>query len=282
MEKIHRLFKQLQAALKEENDLKTYQEIQILADDFSYCVRKLRESALIERKEYIDFFQDAHLSEHFSFGQCGDRVYWKILDGILYIEGCGPMWDFNNLPIEHKTCDIYTPWRGLDYDTVIILPGVTTIGSEAFCDANISTVIIPSSIKTVNTIAFWEAQIEKLVLPETIERVEDGILTGFKRVVDTLVVSANIANIKPYAFFNRDDIVANTVILEGTLPDDLKPLVDSRLFDDAGCYKIHYPESWDTEESSFYTRLITQFTAYDDVFSENLKHALIPHKIQKT
>ena len=116
-------------------------------------------------------------------------------------------------------------------------------------------------------------------MPETIETLEEQILSGFTRIADTVIVSANIVNIRPFAFFNRNDIVANTIVLTGALPLDLKPMVDSCLFDDVGRYKIYYPEEWDNAKESFIEKLLPKFPDSDGTFLQNLKKALIPYKM---
>ena len=279
MKKIQGLFKQLHALLDEEMDLKTYQEFYILAERLLYHINDQHRYAQQEWKESVEFFQDANISIPFSFGQCGNHVYWKVVDRVLYISGSGPMWDFENIDVDFTKKGVSSPWQNTDYEVVMIGHGVTSIGSESFNCAQISNIIIPSSVKTIKTMAFFNAKIETLILPETIETLEEQILSGFTRIADTVIVSANIVNIRPFAFFNRNDIVANTIVLTGTLPLDLKPMVDSCLFDDVGRYKIYYPEEWDNAKESFIEKLLPKFPDSDGTFLQNLKKALIPYKM---
>ncbi|MBQ7318940.1 MAG: leucine-rich repeat protein [Clostridia bacterium] len=278
MKKIWELFEQFHVVLGQELALKDYQELNILLKQLANYVNHLGERELCELKDSVDFLQNAEVSSPFSFGQCGDKVYWKILDDVLYIGGNGPMWSFCNASLDFKkNDDLFSPWKETYFHTVVILDGVTTIGSDAFHGAEISSVIIPGSIKKIEEIAFFDATIEKLVLPNTIETIEEGILNGFRRVVDTLVVSVDIADIKPYAFFNRDDILANHVYLTGSLPEDFTQLIESRLFDGVGRYEIYYPKDWDAENISFYEKLLQKFTDSDDAFQQRLKKALISY-----
>ena len=279
MKKIWDLFEKLHLILEDDMDLKTCQELHILATKLVNHAAGRHDLERREWKDKINFFRDVTTSASCSFGQCGERVYWKVIDEVLYIGGEGPMWDFDNQSAQLSKNGVSVPWFGIDFHTVIILNGVTTIGVEAFYGAQLSSVIIPSSIKTVKEIAFWDARIERLILPETIETIEEGILNGFRRLVDTLVISANIPNIKPFSLFNRDDILANKVILTGTRPENLTQLVDSRLFDDVGRYQIYYPRDWDTVEASLYERLLPKFPDVDDVFLQNLKNGLIPYDV---
>ena len=156
---------------------------------------------------------------------------------------------------------------------------MTSIGADAFNGAEISTVIISNSVKTVREAAFFDARIEQLTLPETLETLEEGILTGFRRVVDTLIVSVNIPYIKPFALFNRDDILANSIYLTGTLPNDLTQIVESRLFDNVGSCKIYYPEEWDSSSGAFIESLSRKFTDSDAAFLKKLKTSVTPYRI---
>lgn len=280
MQKIWDLFKEFHALLDGDVDLKTCQECHALAAVLLAHAEGRHEHKLREWKDDLDFFADADTSVPFSFGQCGDRVYWKIVDGVLYIGGEGPMWQFDNLSVSFSHIDIYSPWRRSDFHTVIIHDGVTTIGEDAFHGAILSGIVIPRSVKTIEEAAFFDAKIEKLILPETIDTLEAGIVTGFSRVVDTLVVSANIPHIKPFSLFNRDDQLAKTVILTGALPDDLGPLVESRVFDDAGDCEIRYPEAWDTAERSFIDWLTAYFPDADDTFRGKLKSAVTSYRVE--
>ena len=279
MDKVWELYEKLLDILQNEPDLKTYQEINILHNKLSDYINLFGERNLGDLKDSVAFLQNADSSNTSSFGQCGDSVYWKIIDKVLFIGGSGPMWNFNNSALGYKSNYTYSPWFNAYFNTVIIHNGVTTIGSEAFFGAEISSVIIPSSIKRIEELAFFDARIEKLVLPNTIETVEEGILCGFHRVVDTLVVSADIADIKPYAFFNRDDIIANNVYLTGSLPDNLTKLIESCLFDGVDDYQIYYPKEWDTEDKCLFETLSKEFADCDDAFLVNLKKALVPYII---
>ena len=278
MEKIWELFQQLHAIPTKETDLKTYQEINVLIHQLRDHFNSLGEKALSDLKCSMDFFADADLLNPFLFGQCGDGVYWKIVDEVLYINGEGPMWNFNNSPIDYKKNYVFSPWCNAHYHTVVILDGVTTIGSDAFNSADISSIVIPSSVKKIEEMAFFNARIEHLILPNSIETIGDGILNGFSRVVDTLVVSVDIPDIKPYAFFNRDDILASNVYLTGSFPNDFTKLIESCLFDDAGRYPIYYPQEWDTENASFFEGLSHEFDDSNEAFLQKLKDALKPYR----
>ena len=195
MKKSWELFEQLHAITENKSDPKTHQELNILLHQLKNRLDLFLERELGDLKSSIDFLNDADLSKPFLFGQCGDDVYWKIVDKVLYIQGRGPMWSFDNSALTHKN-NIFSPWYKAGFHSVVILNGVTTIGSNAFSGAQITNVIIPSSINKIERFAFFDATIDRLILPNTIEIIEEGILNGFSRVVDTLVLSVDIPESK--------------------------------------------------------------------------------------
>ena len=218
------------------------------------------------------------MSDQFSFGQCGDDVYWKIIERVLYIGGSGPMWDYDYCADAVTKTEVCAPWISMDYDTVVILDGVTNIGNEAFCGANISDVIIPYTVKAIKECAFFDAKIENLILPQSIERLEEFILAGHGNIVDNLTVSVNIPDIQPMAFFNRGCRLARTIYLCGTLPGDLTNLIESFVFDEGTCDKIFYPASWD-EEGAFCERLSRELSTCESDFYQTLNSEIIPYDI---
>lgn len=154
MEKIWALFEQLHDLLKENPDQKTYREMHLLTSQLAAHIQCGYEWEQRELKDRMAFFQDASMSEPFSFGQCGDAVYWKVVEDVLYIGGRGPMWDFDNSPRGIPKNGVFSPWRDMDFHTVVIENGVTAIGDDAFHGADISGVVIPNSVKRIGTMAF--------------------------------------------------------------------------------------------------------------------------------
>ena len=278
MEKIWELFGKLEELLKEEMDARTYLKFYNWADYLAYSAKQLHREKQLELKSEIDFFHNADMSNQFSFGWCGDDVYWKIIERVLYIGGSGPMWDFDYYAKEGENTEVNAPWATMDYDTVVILDGVTSIGSEAFRDAHISDVVIPYTVKIIKECAFWDARVENLILPQSIERLEEFILAGYGNMVEKLTVSVNIPDIQPMAFFNRGCRLAHTIYLCGTLPSDLTDLMESLLFDEGTCDKIFYPAEWD-KDGSFCERLSRELSTCESDFCQTLNSELIPYDI---
>lgn len=279
MKEIWNQFAQMHKLIEDNHTIQELQEIRELAWQLHHRAETLLAQELKEFAFNDAFLGDMYqVSDQHLFGQCGDRIYWKIRDRNLYISGSGPMWDFDSASSGLSFKKGVSPlWRGKDFDNIIICNGVTSIGVSAFESVHALNVIIPSTVRLLSAMAFFDARIERLMVPETIDTIDEYVATGFSRVVDTLIISVNIPTIKPYAFFNRDDIIANTIVLTGELPEDLTQLVESCLFDRVDCCKIYYPQDWDSAESSFCEGLIKKFPDASDSFLLEIKKALIPH-----
>ena len=273
LQRIKALFSELEELAQDADlDLGGMQELHRSADALAHFAAARRKTLLREYKDGLPFFKDADASCGFTFGKCGDEVFWKIVDRVLYIGGKGPMWDFD------ENSGATPPWRGMEFSAIVIHGEVSTIGASAFEDAEISDVMIPSCVKTVGACAFWNAKIQTLLLPRTLETLEEGVVCGDGCNVDTLTVSASIPNFSPYSLFNRDSSVAKTVVLTDELPEDLSALAESGLFFDTEDCKIYYPAHWD-KDVSFFQRLAGCFPDPESVDLPKLKAALIPHSI---
>ena len=96
-------------------------------------------------------------------GQCGDDIYWKVIDDVLYINGTGDMWDY-----EICSDGTFRPPRSFENcDDVIICDGVTSIGRNAFCCLYIEHIVIPESVQTIREGAFFDTNIPQLEFPST-------------------------------------------------------------------------------------------------------------------
>ena len=88
-------------------------------------------------------------------GKCGNNVYWEIEDGVLTISGTGKMTDymyyFNSGPVWNP--DFFSS-NQLPFTQVVIEPGVTTIGENAFRGCNITSIRIPDTVTRIEEGAF--------------------------------------------------------------------------------------------------------------------------------
>ena len=276
LQRIKALFSELEELAQDADlDLGGMQELHRSADALAHFTAARRKTLLKEYKDRIPFFKDADFSEGFTFGKCGDGLFWKIVDRVLYICGEGPMWDFCNVLSLRRDDETSAPWRGLDFNVVVIHGGVSSIGSFAFENSKFSDIMIPSSVKTIKAGAFFNAMIQTLLLPETVVTLEDGIACGNDCGVDTLIVSASIPNFAPTSLSGRSQSVAKTVFLTGGLPEDPTPLIHSGLFDCVDDSIIYYPANWN-DRTPFFDTVVANCSEYDASHLQKIKAVLVP------
>lgn len=109
-------------------------------------------------------------------GNVNEGITWVLDDaGTLIFSGTGDMPDYNRYGNDYT---YYPNWRNLDYHTVIICDGITSIGNYAFINADdLTTVIITPSITNISWYAF-----EGCSSPITIcvlGREDEFLLTGW-------------------------------------------------------------------------------------------------------
>lgn len=279
MKTIFQKFAEIEAILEQEHSLLEWQELSALAERISLMAKGGLEKELRYACDDVSFLKNAD-PYALDCGQCGDRVYFKIIDSTLYIGGSGAMWDFDAPYAISDKQGIYPPWQKKRFDTVVIGNGVTTIGCMAFCDIRVSTVMIPASVKHIGECAFFNAKIEDLTLPETLDTVEESILCAItKTVCKTLTLSSEISNLKEDALFNRDGIVADTVVFTGETPAEPSMLLRSGIFshitdDTVYCPRIRYPKSWDLGKNAFCDGILALFSFQSDSIRQKLREHL--------
>lgn len=78
-------------------------------------------------------------------GECGENLTWTLTaDGTLTISGEGEMEDY--LPLE-------APWSELDFGSIDVEEGVTSIGSWAFWGCSVKKITISSSVTEIDVYA---------------------------------------------------------------------------------------------------------------------------------
>lgn len=114
-------------------------------------------------------------------GVCGEAVTYSYYDatpgdhspsGVLTITGVGAMYDYQ----QTSSMSVDTPWYEADYrfdiQKVVIMPGVTSIGSFAFFNLTKCTeVTIPLGVVSIGEWAFAYTAIKKVALPVTLKSV---------------------------------------------------------------------------------------------------------------
>ena len=120
-----------------------------------------------------------------SSGNCGDsgsNVTWSLDDnGTLTISGSGKIEDYRS--------DIDQPWYSnrSDITSVVIEPGVTSIGSLAFYKcSNLTSITIPSGLTSIGEMAFFNCSaLTSVTIPNGVISIGNfafGSCTGLKSI----------------------------------------------------------------------------------------------------
>ena len=214
--------------------------------------------------------------------QCGDNAYWWLSGGdgtertgIIYVEGYGPMWDFDVA----QTTD--APWYGVKCDNIFIMEGITRVGNYAFCGALPNTVMLPTTLEVIGSYGFSNMskseggktlQMQSFPdLPIRLRRLEDRAFAGAHvygnielpaslEYVGDAALSGAVAPIErsfgiyfngPVKYLGRFALGFNYILSEirfvGHAPDYIAPDVFSNIRPNEGNYagtnycNIYYP-----------------------------------------
>ena len=136
-------------------------------------------------------------------GSCGDDAYWSLEDGTLTIWGTGGMYDYYGN-------DVYRPWEGMTYTSLVIGEGITAIGMYAFAEQEALTqVSLPASLETIGHFAFarctaletvelpvglrslgqqcfWRSGLKSIEIPATVTFVDACVFESCEALTDVL------------------------------------------------------------------------------------------------
>lgn len=143
-------------------------------------------------------------------GSCGDNLTWTFDESsdTLTISGTGAMWDYD-VSADRTTA----PWRDLSFTTLVLEPGITSIGDcafyqeyDIFCDLE-----IPEGVTSIGHDAFWGCNIEKLTLPGSLKTIESGAFAYALSGDHSLYIPAGVTTIGEIALAG---IPSNTITVD--------------------------------------------------------------------
>ena len=130
--------------------------------------------------------------------ECGPNATWYLSNGILTISGTGKMYNY----------DVYSkaPWRNsiAKIDKIIIEPGITSIGDEAFKAYSSdnwkpSSIEIPNTVTSIGEDCFESCFINSINIPEGVTILKNGAFShsGIK----TIYLPSTLKTIETSAFY---------------------------------------------------------------------------------
>ena len=106
-------------------------------------------------------------------GVCGPDIVWYFKDGVLVLEGTGPMTDY-----AQSTGPI---WRDFyeDINMIYIPEGVTTVGDWTFYDTyQLSRVVLPSTLESIGEYAFHMSGLTGITIPDSVTEIRDSAFSN--------------------------------------------------------------------------------------------------------
>lgn len=129
----------------------------------------------------------------------GEKLEWKLEDGILTISGTGKMNDFIRLMGGDK--DTSAPWGGQKITRVVLEPGITSVGAFAFwgCE-QLKTVVLPETVTEIGKFAFEGCNLlRNVILPEGVAEVGKKAFSQCDNL-ETVTLPASVSSIGEDAF----------------------------------------------------------------------------------
>ena len=148
-------------------------------------------------------------------GDCGEYLTWTLdSDGTLTISGTGAMYDYDTY---------YAPWDYYSYDivAVVIEPGVTSIGIEAFSGCySLESIIIPNGVTSIGDLTFSGcSSLESVVIPNGVTSIGDLTFSGCSSL-ESVVLPNGLRSIGYCAFSGcgslKNIAIPNSVTSIGT------------------------------------------------------------------
>ena len=168
----------------------------------------------IENPRYFILTQDTAFSAEFaqSFsGQCGDSLYWKLIDTTLHITGSGEMYNYKSNTV---------PWKLLvsSIKALSIGESVTSFGDFAFCGcSSLTSVIIPNSVTRISPSSFKDCSnltsvtINSDAIVNKAYSSSSNISRIFGSQVTEYIIGDDVTGIGKYAFSGCSSLTSLTI-----------------------------------------------------------------------
>ena len=155
-------------------------------------------------------------------GVCGPDIVWYFKDGVLVLEGTGPMTDYgyfdsqdHGSPAWYDFADeismIYVPegvttvgsWAfgGTSQLSRVVLPStLESIGGEAFSKSGLTGITIPNSVTEIGDYAFSNCeQLKEISIPNSVTKISNGMFYGCSQL-QTVDIPNSVTGIDEHAF----------------------------------------------------------------------------------
>ena len=162
----------------------------------------------------LELTQDITLTAEFAhllLGQCGDSLYWELVDDTLHITGSGDMYEYNTDSI---------PWKLLvnTIKSVTIAEGATMIGKEAFkyCSSLASVTInsdaiVNKSYSMVSNLShIFGSQVTEYIIGESVTSIGEGAFSDCSSLT-SITIPESVTSIGNYTFQGCSSLTSVTI-----------------------------------------------------------------------
>ena len=212
-------------------------------------------------------------------GWAGENVKWTLKNGVVTFSGKGDMFETfcNDLFYERD-----------DIKSVVIEPGVTSIGGNAFCYCdNITSVSIPNTVKTICHSAFFYCTgIKSIIIPDSVETIGFSAFGGCRNL-KKVTIPKSVKVIEGQAFRNtqwlfdqaakskNSLVIINGILIEGSYCEKEKLVIPSNVVS-IGAYAFEWCRGIKTLVIPDNVKNIGDHAFYS---CDNLKSVSIPKSI---
>ena len=135
-------------------------------------------------------------------GVCGPDIVWYFKDGVLVLEGTGPMTDYGDF-------DSPAWFDFADEISMIYVPeGVTTVGRRAFTNtAQLSRVVLPSTLESIGEYAFHMSGLTGITIPDSVTEIRDSAFSNCEELKE-FTFPDSVTKINDFMFWNCHQLQA--------------------------------------------------------------------------
>ena len=186
----------------------------------------------------------------------GGNLTWTLdEEGTLTISGTGDMYpSFESSPFSLDE----------NIKKIVIEPGVTSIGSNAFWDCpNLTSVTIPNTVKKIGANAFeFCMSLTSVTIPDSVKTIEDHTFEGCTSLTE-VTIPDGVTSIKYRAFFGCESLTTVTI------PGSVTSIGEDAFLECTSLTSVTIPDSVTSIESGTFRRCtgLTTVTIPDSVTS---------------
>ncbi len=159
-------------------------------------------------------------------GECGDNLTWTLENNVLTISGTGDMWNWNY--------DSGAPWNNSSdsVKTVVIQPGVTSIGDYAFKECrSLTNITIADGVTRIGERAFGSPLLTTIDIPSGVTSIGDHAFY-YCSSLKSVTIPEGVTSIGDYAFSGC------TSLTSVTIPSTVTSVGNNAFYDCSGLTEI--------------------------------------------